>query len=256
METYITKICCDDSVGVCLAYIHGTEKNPQPQRQTSVPRPQLVKIITKIALSLEIGYTMIPGETSHSDSDEETFFIHWRLLPKSRCSSKLTTIFFAFLWERQSTTRLTFCVSTSVRPIMLIKLFFLPDRGEVQDSTLRPCLRDCSVSQPEQELYNCLLWFVGCQILISKLVYLTCSCGSHSHIRSLHEEPSIWDSGSKSIFDERAWMGTSRHLSAVVYHQHWRIPPLSHVIYSQPLYILPNLLSSPSRWWKEPPLPL
>lgn len=61
------------------------------------------------------------------------------------------------------------------------------------------------------------------------------------------EEPSIWDSGSKSIFDERAWMRTSRHLSAVVYHQHWRIPPLSHVIYSQPLYILSNLLSSPSR---------
>ena len=118
-----------------------------------------------------------------SDSDEETFFIQWRLLPESRCSSKLTTIF-TFLWKRQTTTRLTFCVSTSVRPIMLIKLFFLTDCGEVQDSTLRPCLTDCSVSQPEQELYNCLLWFVGCQILISKLVYLTCSCGSHSHIRS------------------------------------------------------------------------
>lgn len=60
---YITKICSGDCVGVCLAYIHGTEKNPQPQRQTSVPGPQLVKIITKIALSPEIGYTMIPGET-------------------------------------------------------------------------------------------------------------------------------------------------------------------------------------------------
>lgn len=65
------------------------------------------------------------------------------------------------------------------------------------------------------------------------------------------EEPSIWDSGSKSIFDEKAWMKTSRHLSAVYYHRHRRIPPLSHVIYSRALYILSNLLSSPSRWWKE-----
>lgn len=49
-------------------------------------------------------------------------------------------------------------------------------------------------------------------------------------------------------------MKTSRHLSAVYYHRHWRNPALSHAIYSQALYILSNLLSSPSRWWKEPPL--
>lgn len=31
-----------------------------------------------------------------------------------------------------------------------------------------------------------------------------------------YRNPSIWDSGYKSVFDERAWIKTSRHLSAVV----------------------------------------
>lgn len=75
--------------------------------------------------------------------------------------------------------------------------------------------------------------FVGYQILISKLVYLTCSCGSHSHIRSTLKSPPFGIPGLSPIFDERAWMKTSRHLSAVYYHRHRRIPPLSHVIYSQ-----------------------
>lgn len=89
-------------------------------------------------------------------------------------------------------------------------------------------------------------WFVGCLILILKLVYLMCSYGSHSHIRSAAKNPSFENPGiSPSLMK-----GLGRKLADTCLllsnHQQWRIPPLSHVINSQLLHILSNLLSSPS----------
>lgn len=91
-----------------------------------------------------------------------------------------------------------------------------------------------------------LSWFVGCLIIILKLVYLMCSYGSHSHIRSTTKNPSFENPGiSPSLMK-----GLGRKLADTCLllsnHQQWRIPPLSHVINSQLLHILSNLLSSPS----------
>lgn len=72
--------------------------------------------------------------------------------------------------------------------------FFYQTFGEIQDYRLCPLPErlECMAVKTgpfKMRLKILLLCFVGCQILISKLVYLTCSCGSHSHIRSTPKNP-------------------------------------------------------------------
>lgn len=73
-----------------------------------------------------------------------------------------------------------------------------------------------------------------------------CSCGSHSHIRSVAKNPSFENPGISPSLMKGLGQKLADTCLPMSNHQQWRIPPLSHVINSQLLHILSNLLSSPS----------